>query len=291
MQRCKICKSKKSKLIYKVAKYELFNCLECQVAYLFPEPSIYSTKLTNLKMYDSKKVIKEYFKVRKMLNSRAKKCVKVLKEHKKNGKLLDVGCSYGFYLDVFQKHGYETTGIDISSKAISYVRSYIKTKGINDRFENHYFARKSFDIITLIDVLEHSLDPNKIISKCNRILRNNGIIIIQTPNFNSIISRLTGSKWIWLLLPQHVFLYSAYSLIFLLIQHGFRILHISTWDDDYEFIRNLLLIIGISDKKGIKRFLYKIFIKLEFIVGLISFLWNKFYLGGEIIVYAQKKQK
>lgn len=286
--RCKLCKSSKVKIVNCIHRFNLHRCVNCDVSFIFPQPSQDSIDKYNKSQYETNNSEIAYFNKRQELITRAEKCGEILSKYKTTGNLLDVGCSYGFYLQVFKQKGYNAVGIDTSKKALDYAKRQLKLKVLESSFETYHFNPKSWDIITLFDVLEHFPNPKMIIEKIHSTLKENGIVVIQTPNFKSIMSILTGWNWFWLLIPQHLFLYSAKSLKLLLETNKFRVLEINTWDDIKEFTDNILMNIRIR-KDGKMRFFYIIFSKILMrVLPFLTFLWNKKYLGGEIIIYAQK---
>lgn len=100
-------------------------------------------------------------------------------------KILDVGCGTGKNLEQFKKIG-EIYGLDGSKKAIE----FCKKRGLENvrlgKAENMPFKTNSFDVITLLDVLEHTND-NKTLQEAYRVLKKNGILVITVPAFS----------WLW----------------------------------------------------------------------------------------------
>lgn len=287
-KKCIICGCLNKKINYKWDQFTHYKCLLCGIISLFPQPKASSIESHNLSRYESKKSKQAYFNMRDIMFKRAELSVTDILRFKSNGKLLDVGCSYGFYLKVFQKYGFSTLGIDISKSAIKYLGRVFKLNGIVGEFSCHYFQSKSFEVITMFDTFEHFSNPKAVLLKSNKILKKNGLIVIQTPNIDSIISKLTGRNWFWLLPPEHLYLFSFKSLKLLLDKTGFKVLKISTWDDHHEFMSNLLYIIGIK-YWGKTAVLHRILVKLKYALIPISYFWNIFFLGGEFLIYAQKE--
>lgn len=285
---CIICNSKSLKSKYKWNKFEHFKCLFCKTICVFPQPKVNSIKVNNLEKYESESSLQAYFNMQDILMKRAELCASNILKYKSNGKILDVGCSYGFYLKVFNKYGFSVTGIDISRPAINYLKKVFKLKGIVGEFNDYLFSKKSFDVITMIDSLEHVSNPRKILLKSKEIMKKEGLIVIQTPNAESFISKLTGKNWFWLLPSQHLYLFSIKSLKMLLEQTGFKIIRVSTWDDYHEFISNLLMLIGIK-YSGKTAILHRLLVKFKYVLIPFSYIWNIFFLGGEMLIYAQKE--
>lgn len=285
---CNICSTEAYQIICKINRYTLCRCVKCRVVFTKPQPNKHLLNENNQCKYNTLENETVYLSLQSIFESRAKKCIKELKRYKNRGKLLDIGSSYGFYLKSFKSAGYKATGIELSNRAVSYSRNKLKLNTLQDSFEKHIFKYNKFDVITLFDVIEHFPDPQKSITKIRKILKKDGILVIQTPNYDSIISKITASRWYWLLVPQHLFLYSIKTIRFFLKNNGFKIMHITTWDDNHEFVSNILSLFNIN-YWGSTRLLHRILVKLKYVIIPLSNFWNIFFLGGEVIVYAQKE--
>lgn len=288
--KCNICNSTNYKLVYHLNKYCLFKCIRCDTNFVYPQPSINKKIDLNYLRYGSMENKKAYFAKKNELIIRTKRNIKLLSLYKESGRLLDIGCSYGFILKTFQDYGYKTEGIEISKRSYQYAKKYCKVNVKYGDFNKFHYNKHSFDIVSLFDTYEHFPNPKKVINKIHRILSINGILIIQTPNFNSLISKISNKNWFWLLIPQHLFLFSIKSLKYLLENNGFKIIRIFSWDDYDEVMKNILYIMKLKDK-GITSPIYYClsnFVKLFLWLG---YIWNIFGLGGEIIIYARKITK
>ena len=112
------------------------------------------------------------------------KCViSTLSKYGKSGKLLDVGCAYGFISNNLSRSGFDVVGIDISEHAIKVAKSkfphikFIKRDiQLNTEFENN-----EFDFIVALDVLEHCQNVDSAIEEINRILKKDGILLLSIP--------------------------------------------------------------------------------------------------------------
>lgn len=105
-----------------------------------------------------------------------------------NLKILDIGCGTGRNIEELQKFG-NVYGIDSSTDALRYCKKR-GLKNINvGNAEKTLIKSGSFDIVSLLDVLEHT-DDNKTLQEMQRILKKNGLIIITVPAFSWL-----WSKW------------------------------------------------------------------------------------------------
>jgi 2-polyprenyl-3-methyl-5-hydroxy-6-metoxy-1,4-benzoquinol methylase len=146
------------------------------------------------------------------------------------GRLLDIGCSAGFFLNVARDHNWETHGLEISqdTAAIAKERYHLKvTVGTPEEstFPSHYF-----DVVTMWDVLEHVEDPKKTLRFVNRILKDDGIVAISTPNIDGLFPKLSYkvanfiNYWPHPEPPRHLFQFSRKTLGQVLKLTGFKLL-------------------------------------------------------------------
>jgi len=105
-------------------------------------------------------------------------------------RVLDIGCGGGQLLETFTKTKYvEVYGLDISEKVlrIAKQKGYIVHK-INLEKDKLPFSNEYFDIIVANDLIEHLIDPDKVLTEIHRVSHSNTKIIICVPNINSPIS-------------------------------------------------------------------------------------------------------
>ena len=87
------------------------------------------------------------------------------------GTLLDVGCGYGFFLKLAQEAGWETTGVDVDSRAVSYARDQLRVNALHGDLRSFQFPAGSFDLITLWNILDHVPDPLQLLQEIHRVLK------------------------------------------------------------------------------------------------------------------------
>lgn len=136
----------------------------------------------------------------------------------KNPKILDIGCGTGKNMRELQNLG-TVYGLDSSSEALR----FCKKRGLNNLMlgsaEKTHLKSNSFDIITLLDVLEHT-DDKKTIKEVSRILSGNGLLIITVPAFNWLWSS-------WDVVLHHQRRYTIKSLSLVLEKNNLEIMKIS----------------------------------------------------------------
>ena len=105
--------------------------------------------------------------------------------------LLDVGCGTGVFLDLARKKGWRVRGIEISKRASAYARETFNLgvyTGSVDSWDGG--EGKSFDLITMLDVLEHLRDPATVLRRVKKLLKENGLLVIEVPNQDSLLNRV-----------------------------------------------------------------------------------------------------
>ena len=109
--------------------------------------------------------------------------------NQKCGKLLEIGCCGGEFLQLLQKMGWKVSGLEISKKATKRAKDKgldVKVHDANNKFP---FKDNSFDVVVAGEIIEHTFDDVGFLDECYRILKKNGLLIITTPNLISLKNR------------------------------------------------------------------------------------------------------
>jgi SAM-dependent methyltransferase len=148
---------------------------------------------------------------------------RVLRHHPVSGRLLDLGCSTGQFLDTMRRKGWEVVGVELSETAASYARESFELNVHSGTLESAQLEDKSFDVITMWDVLEHVVDPAATLREAHRLLKEDGWLIASTPNPESVEARLFGANWIGWDRPRHLYVFSQDVLKRYLTETGFSV--------------------------------------------------------------------
>jgi 2-polyprenyl-3-methyl-5-hydroxy-6-metoxy-1,4-benzoquinol methylase len=140
------------------------------------------------------------------------------------GRLLDVGCGTGIFLAEAQRTGkWELFGLDPSEKVASYVREHLNIPILQARFEEIGFPPKSFDVITMWNVLEHFNHPITELKRAHELLVDGGWLIFSIPNLESWEAKAFGRYWLGWDLPRHLYLFPRKELRSILSELGFHL--------------------------------------------------------------------
>lgn len=139
----------------------------------------------------------------------------------KPGKLLDIGCGNGYFLQQMRSRGWDVVGIDFDEKAVEVVKSIGIEAYVGDLSELT-FEDNSFDAITLNNVIEHLYDPLECLQKARNLLRDGGQLTVITPNIESLGHQHFKQYWRGLETPRHLFLFSPKTLTNIAQKAGFK---------------------------------------------------------------------
>jgi len=221
---------------------------------------------------------KEYTENEKLFKNIFKKRLKIINRFIKSPKtVLDIGCSNGVFLDLFEKS--ETWGIEPSEIGIRNERRGHRV--INEYFEKARLPEKYFDLIIMNHTLEHVMDAEIVLAKIYRILKKDGILFIDVPNAGGLGSKLLKDKWPFKLPDEHTYQFTKESLSKMIEDGGYRILHWESRSGLFEFDNPLLeLWQALTTFK--KRFFTNI---LLFPYSLLTTLLN---MGDSMSIIAKK---
>jgi SAM-dependent methyltransferase len=140
--------------------------------------------------------------------------------YRREGRWLDVGCFNGNLLLTARSDGWEPFGTEISSPAVRYARG----QGI-EVFEGDLpaarFPDNFFDVVTMMDVIEHLDEPLRYLNEVRRILRVGGGLYMDTPNFNSLVRYVLGREWS-VFFPWHQYYFTARTMRIMLDKADLR---------------------------------------------------------------------
>ena len=136
------------------------------------------------------------------------------------GRLLDIGCSCGYFLEVAASRGFDVQGVEFSRSAIAAASPAVRNRIFEGTLDS-LPADGLFDVASAFDLLEHVPDPNGFLRRCAALLKPGGTILISTPDTRHFLRFLMRSRWPMLQPMQHLSLFSNRSLERALRSAGF----------------------------------------------------------------------
>ena len=181
---CPVCEASKGEPLYREGSFQMVRCLSCQFVFLNPRPSTESL-LSFYQDYlpEEESSIESWEKMMKSVFHRA---ATLLGQHRKDGRLLDVGTGFGFFLTEMKNKGWEVAGVEISRKAIDYARDVLGLTVHLGPAEKVGFPDNYFDAVTGFYVVEHLPAPLAFLRECYRILKPGGLLLLRYPHTTPI---------------------------------------------------------------------------------------------------------
>jgi len=139
--------------------------------------------------------------------------------------LLEIGCAYGFFLELARERGIDARGIDIAADGVRYAQ---ETLGVRAE-AGDYLALQTdpVELIAMWDTVEHLPRPDLFLGKAAADLRPGGLVAITTGDIGSLNARLRGRRWRMIHPPTHLHYFSTATMTRLLARFGLEVVHLS----------------------------------------------------------------
>ena len=210
--------------------HQLVRCRRCRLVYVSPRPAT-RAKIDSLytnHTYSTRQV-SHALTASRMREARWR--LDKLELHTpQRGRLLDVGCSAGSFLVAARQRGWDVRGMDVSPAAVQHARTVHALDVAVSTLEESTLGRRSFDVITVFECIEHMLDPRGAMLSAAGLLRDGGLLVITTPNVDGFVPRMTYwllgrtlGAWEHPTPPHHLYQFSRRTLTALLQDVGFRV--------------------------------------------------------------------
>jgi len=213
----------------------------------------------------------------------------------KKGRILDIGCSTGIFLDGMNNRGWSTKGVDINKHAVNYAQKRFRLDVVEGQFSTFDVPDNSFDAITMWDVLEHLHNPITTLVGVHKKLKSGGMLFLAIPNWESLDRRIFGTSWIGYDAPRHLYVFPKKLMEEILLKNGFQVIKMKCDDDGYyTFLSSLRIWLNLHRKseKWKKQILSILYLPgVRYFFQPLIYLINLLGLGGKIFIVARKQSQ
>lgn len=142
-------------------------------------------------------------------------------------RFLDIGCGLGYLMDVAHDEGFQVSGVEFNHVAAERLRSkFVFPVYSGDVLD---FKDKPFDVITLMDVIEHFLDPMASMAHIRNLVKPGGLLVLTTMDCDGFVSKLLGTRIEdFRRVREHVFFFTRRALSDMLQKYGFEVVQIKS---------------------------------------------------------------
>ncbi len=213
---CRICGAAAGKVLLNKHGLDVYQCPSCGLAFTHPQPDCLAEQY-NDDYFDL------YRRRREFRLRRSDRRLGRIELIRRPGRLLDIGCSLGYFVEAALRRGWDAAGVEISPYAAREARDM----GLDVRtgiLQDAHFAAGSFDCVTMWDVIEHVTDPVEHMLEVRRILAADGLVVIGTPDIGHPVFWVKRERWRHLKPGEHIFYFRRSSIARLFEETGFRML-------------------------------------------------------------------
>lgn len=195
---------------------KIVRCMSCGFVYAVSKQPVSELISDYERMEDA-----EYAAEERGRRRQAQIILRFLHQFKSGGRMLDVGCGPAFFLSEAKAQGWRVEGVDLSAWARETATKRFGIEVFKGTLEEAKYPDKTFDVVVMNDLIEHLEDPKACLREVRRILKNDGVLYLSTPDIDSALARLLRARW-WGINKYHLSYFSKKTLEKMLHETGFK---------------------------------------------------------------------
>ena len=238
--RCALCGADDTRPVAEIDALHIVRCRQCGLVYVnprYPEGLLQGIYTEQYYDHDGIRNGLEFFGYDDYLSDEEnikitfRKRLKTIELLACKGRLLDVGCATGFFLDLARSQDWEVLGSEVSEFSARYARERFGLDVRLGTLRQLHLDAASLNAVTMWDVIEHVVDPLGELQEVQRILRPQGILSVITPDAGSWMARLLGRRWEeFRRVREHIYFFSRRTMGGMLRKAGLDVVRMESAD-------------------------------------------------------------
>ena len=222
---CEVCTQTKATPIFMKHGYQFVRCAGC--GHVFVAAHIDNDALSRIyaEEFFRGRAYSDYVADEVLHRKNFARHVQLLRSLKPSGRCFEIGCAYGFFLDLARRY-WDVEGVEINADAVAYARERF---GLNVHLGDLLDLKtrqRAYDIVAMWDTIEHLREPAAYVRRVAEMLKPGGVLALTTGDVSSITARLQRRGWRLYYPPEHLHYFSRATISRLLTSFGFNILRI-----------------------------------------------------------------
>jgi 2-polyprenyl-3-methyl-5-hydroxy-6-metoxy-1,4-benzoquinol methylase len=217
MRNCPGCHDRSARVVGTANGFRLVRCSRCGTVFTGTVPATQDEAMDYASYYHE-----ENLEIPRCVQQRLETLARGFSGYRVLNRWLDVGCGAGALMRAAARDGWVAVGTEVAPTAADAVR----TDGFEVHLgllENSKLAHASFDVVSVIEVVEHVADAEALLRGAHRVLRPGGALYLTTPNGRGISARMLGARWSAVAPPEHLQLFSLQGVAALVDRVGLRV--------------------------------------------------------------------
>jgi 2-polyprenyl-3-methyl-5-hydroxy-6-metoxy-1,4-benzoquinol methylase len=227
---CPLCGADSISRLFVKRGYTIVRCDQCDLVYANPQVDE-GLVLDAYREGGSSDLWVDVLTSARQLELDREKFSKILDElepYRGGGRLLDVGCSIGLFLQLAEERGWKGVGTELGKRALAYARDHYEVEVVERLLADAGFDRASFDVVTLNSVLEHTHEPRQMLRQVGHLLEPGGALYVIVPNVESLACRVLHERAATFDGRNHLIYFSPRTLREALEREGFQVVDTHT---------------------------------------------------------------
>lgn len=304
IHQCDLCGNKNQKTLFQGGDrfhdqegvFKIVECTFCGLIYLTPRPESAEIERYYPEDYISYPIAIEdeisFFRRIDRSYGLEKRCRQIIRRVGDTGRLLDIGCATGIFLNGMKQRGWKVSGVEPNHRAADYARNRFNLEIENSYLEEAAYKDDTFDVVTMWDVLEHVPSPTNTLKEISRILKPDGWLVLSLPNPNSWDRKWFKEYWAGWDIPRHFHLFPIQTLENYLNQVGIQTKEIKSFTQQHGMLA-LSITLWVKEtnapdllKTGLIKFINSIPARL--LTRPFYFLTDRYIRSSTMVVFGQK---